>query len=62
MILGTGVSRVCCHFEFGSVGYVEVAGHERFVIRFVGLDCLLCEVKRGRRGEVRIGLSGCRFL
>ena len=41
MILGTGVSRVCCHFEFGNVGYVEVAGHERFVIRFVGLDCLL---------------------
>ena len=42
----------------GSVGYVEVAGHE--LLFDLGLDCLL-EVKRGGGREVRIGLSGCRF-
>ena len=32
--------RVSVRAVSGVWGYVEVAGHERFVIRFVGLDCL----------------------
>ena len=37
---------------------MEVAGHELLFV--LGLDCLL-EVKRGRCGEVRIGLSVYQF-
>ena len=42
----------------GSVGYMEVAGHE-LLFDLWGLNCL-----RGKEvgREVRIGLSGCRFM
>ena len=40
---------------------MEVAGHELLFV-FVGVKLFVLRGKERGRGEVRIGLSGCRFV